>query len=180
MRQRERHLAGGTDAAVPAQSSAVVLLYALIIAVGTVLCFAVMAAQPSVNAARAAEFALFFSFSALNLVWFPLRNVSSAVDEFISFEMLEAVRRVGHIGLILALLIGLPMSVCLLLCNLLWFVVLASCIARLVRSGVALQITGTMAALTSLWRGNRGQILRSGNYAMAELTVYNFPIWWCR
>jgi hypothetical protein len=176
VRQRERHLAGGTDAAVPAQSSAVVLLYALIIAVGTVLCFAVMAAQPSVNAARAAEFALFFSFSALNLVWFPLRNVSSAVDEFISFEMLEAVRRVGHIGLILALLIGLPMSVCLLLCNLLWFVVLASCIARLVRSGaLILQINGTMAALTSLWRGTRGGLLRSGTYGGAELTVYNFP-----
>lgn len=176
VRQRERHLTGSADAAIPAQSSAVVLLYALIILTGTLLCFAVMAARPSVNAARAAEFALFFSFSALNLVWFPLRNVSSAVDEFISFEMLEAVRRVGHIGLILALLIGLPLSICLLLCNLLWFVVLASCIARLVRRGaLALQITGTFRALSEFWRGNRGQILRSGNYAMAELTVYNFP-----
>ncbi len=176
VRQRERHLTGAGDATVPAQSSAVVLLYALIVLAGTLLCFAVMAAQPLVNGPRAAEFALFFSFSALNLVWFPLRNVSSAVDEFISFEMLEAVRRVGHIGLILALLIGLPLSICLLLCNLLWFTVLACCIARLVRKGaLTLQITGTFDALSALWRGNRGDILRSGNYAMAELTVYNFP-----
>jgi O-antigen/teichoic acid export membrane protein len=176
VRQRERHLTGAGDATVPAQSSAVVVLYALIILTGTLLCFAVMAAQPWVSAARAAEFALFFSFSALNLVWFPLRNVSSAVDEFISFEMLEAVRRVGHIGLILALLIGLPLSICLLLCNLLWFVVLAASIARLVHKGaLALRIAGTFGALSALWRGNRGAILRSGNYAMAELTVYNFP-----
>src|SRR5665647_1715986 len=176
VRQRERHLTAGTDAAVPAQSSAVVLLYALIVLTGSLLCFSVMAARPSVNLGRAAECALFFSFSALNLVWFPLRNVSNAVDEFIAFETLEAVRRVGHIALILAMLIGLPIFISTLLANLLWFVVLAACIARLVRKGaLALQIAGAFAALTAFWRGNRTELLRSGNYAMAELTVYNFP-----
>ena len=176
VRQRARHLNATADTAVPAQSSAVVLLYALIVLTGSLLCFAVMAARPSVDLGRAAECALFFSFSALNLVWFPLRNVSNAVDEFISFETLEAVRRVGHIALILALLIGLSISACLLLANLLWFVLLSACIARLARKGaLALQVTGTFAALTAFWRGNRTEIMRSGNYAMAELTVYNFP-----
>lgn len=176
VRQRARHLNATADAEVPAQSSAVVLLYAAIVFTGTLLCFAVMAARPSVDLGRAGECALFFSFSALNLVWFPLRNVSNAVDEFISFETLEAVRRVGHIALILALLVGLSLSVCLLLANLLWFVLIAACVARLARKGaLALQVSGTIAALTAFWRGNRTEILRSGNYAMAELTVYNFP-----
>ncbi|MCX7297272.1 MAG: hypothetical protein NTU64_10420 [Hyphomicrobiales bacterium] len=176
VRQRERHLSGGSDPEVPVQSSAVTLAYALIVLTGTLLCFAIMNARPSVDLGRAVECALFFSFSALNLVWFPLRNISNAVDEFISFESLEAVRRVGHIGLILAMLAGLPILVSLLLANLLWFVLLAACIARLARRGaLALRIAGSFTALTAFWRGNRAEILRSGNYAMAELTVYNFP-----
>ncbi len=176
VRQRERHLAGSADAAVPAQSSAVTLAYALIVATGTLLCFAVMAARPSVDLGPAVECALFFSFSALNLVWFPLRNVSNAVDEFIAFEKLEAIRRVGHIALILAMLTGLPIFISLLLANLLWFVLLAACIARLSGKGaLTLRIAGSVHALTAFWRGNRHEILRSGNYAMAELTVYNFP-----
>ena len=176
VRQRERHLAGSSDRIVPAQSSAVTLAYALIVLTGTLLCLGVMAARPSVDIGRAVECALFFSFSALNLVWFPLRNISNAVDEFISFETLEAVRRVGHIALILAMLVGLPILISLLLANLLWFVLLAACVARLARKGaLALRIAGTFAALTAFWRGNRAEILRSGNYAMAELTVYNFP-----
>ena len=176
VRQRQRHLAGSADQTVPAQSSAVTLAYALIVLTGTLLCFAVMAARPSVGLARAVECALFFSFSALNLVWFPLRNISNAVDEFISFETLEAVRRVGHIALILAMLIGLPILMSLLLANLLWFALLTACVARLARKGaLALRMSGTFAALTAFWRGNRAEILRSGNYAMAELTVYNFP-----
>lgn len=175
-RQRERHLAAGTDRAVPAQSSAVVLLYVLIVTLGSLLCFAVMAAQPSTSMDRAAEFALFFSFSALNLVWFPLRNVSNAVDEFIAFETLEAIRRIGHIAIMLALLIGLSLPAFLLLANLLWFVLLAACIARLVRRGaLALQVSGTITTLLAFWNANRAKLLRSGNYAMGELTVYNFP-----
>ncbi|MDO9411447.1 MAG: hypothetical protein Q7T81_02580 [Pseudolabrys sp.] len=176
VRQRERHLAGSTDVAVPAQSNAVVLLYGLIVLTGTVLCLGIMAARPSVDLTRAIECALFFSFSALNLVWFPLRNVSNAVDEFIAFETLEAVRRIGHIGLILAMLIGLPIWASLSLANLLWLAVFAACVARLVRKGaLARRMSGAAGALVAFWRGNRSAILRSGNYAMAELTVYNFP-----
>ena len=44
--------------------------------------------------------ALFFLFVALNLVWFALRNISIAVDEYVLFEALETVRRAGYfIGL---------------------------------------------------------------------------------
>lgn len=176
VRQRERHLGASSDNAVVAQSSAVVLVYAIVVLVGTTICFAIMATRPSASLLRATEYALFFSFSALNLVWFPLRNVSNAVDEYITFESLEAIRRLGHIAIMLALLIGLPMPVFLILVNLLWFVLLAACIGRLIAKGaLAPKMRGLGGTLAGFWRDNRKELLRSGNYAAGELTVYNFP-----
>lgn len=175
MRQRERHLAAGRDGAVPAQSSAVVVLYAALVLLGTLVCFGVMAARPGATLGGALDYALFFAFAALNLVWFPLRNVSNAVDEYIGFETLEAVRRIGHIGLMLALLAGLPFAAFLALANLLWALVLALCIGRLVRIGALARPRGVARTLAAFWRGNRGELLRSGNYAVGELTIYNFP-----
>jgi len=172
VRQRERHLAGGSDSAVPAQSAAVVILYALIVLAGTLACFAATAAR---GRGAAVDYALFFAFAALNLVWFPLRNVSNAVDAYIRFETLEAVRRIGHIGLMLALLIGLPFEVFLVAANALWALVFAICIAGLARCGALSPPRGFIATLAAFWRGNRAQILRSGNYAVAELAIYNFP-----
>ncbi len=176
VRQRARHLAQRSDNSIAAQSSAVVALYALIVLAGTLACFAVMASRPSVSTWQGFEFALFFSFAALNLVWFPLRNVSNAVDEFISFETLEAIRRGGHIVIMLALLIGLPLPAFLLLANLLWFVLLGICISRLVDHGaMAAGVPRLWGTLTAFWRDNRAELLRSGNYAIAELAIYNFP-----
>ncbi len=176
VRQRARHLAQRSDDTIAAQSSAVVALYALIVLAGTLACFAVMASRASVTTWQAFEFALFFSFAALNLVWFPLRNVSNAVDEFISFETLEAIRRGGHIAIMLALLIGLPLPAFLLLANLLWFVLLAICISRLVGNGaMAAGVPHLWNTLSTFWRTNRAELLRSGNYAVAELAIYNFP-----
>jgi hypothetical protein len=176
VRQRDNHLAGRVDAMVAAQSTAVIFLYGLIVFAGTLLCFAVMANRASTSLWQAAEFALFFSFAALNLVWFPLRNVSSAVDEFVNFEMLEAIRRGGHIVMMLALLPGLPLPAFLVLANCLWFVLLARCISRLVRKGaLAPRLTTFSSSLILFWRTNRAELLRSGNYAVAELSIYNFP-----
>jgi O-antigen/teichoic acid export membrane protein len=175
VRQRERHLAASRDGAVPAQSSAVVVLYAALVLVGTLVCFGVMAARPGATFGAALDYALFFTFAALNLVWFPLRNVSNAVDEYIGFETLEAVRRIGHIGLMLALLAGLPFAAFLLLANALWAIVFVICIARLVRIGALTRPRGVWTTLAAFWRGNRGELLRSGNYAVGELAIYNFP-----
>jgi len=176
VRQRERFLAQRTDTAIATQSSAVVLLYALIVAAGALACFAVMSLRATMTPWQATELALFFSFSALNLVWFPLRNVSNAVDRFIRFETLEALRRIGHIGMMLALLIGLPLPAFLVLANLLWFVLIATCIAGLIAEGaLAARLRGFTSALTSFWYDSRREILRSGNYAVGELVIYNFP-----
>ena len=173
VRQRERHLAGSRDGTVPAQSGAVVILYAGIVLTGALATFAAMATRTSLGGAL--DYALFFTFAALNLVWFPLRNVSNAVDEYIGFEALEAVRRVGHIGLMLTLLVGLPFTAFLAAANALWALVFALCIARLARAGALARPRGLWSTLTTFWRGNRAEILRSGNYAVAEIAIYNFP-----
>ena len=176
VRQRARHLAQRSDYTIAAQSSAVVALYTFIVFAGTLVCFAVMASRPRSPVWQGFEFALFFSFAALNLVWFPLRNVSNAVDEFISFETLEAIRRGGHIILMLALLVGLPLPAFLLLANLLWFVLLGICSPRLVANGaMAPGVPQLRSTLSTFWRDNRAELLRSGNYAIAELAIYNFP-----
>jgi O-antigen/teichoic acid export membrane protein len=173
VRQRERHITGSGDSSVPAQSGAVVMLYAAMVLTGAVVCFAVMAART--GAAGAVDYALFFTFAAFNLVWFPLRNVSNAVDEYIPFETLEAARRIGHIGLMLALLAGLPFAAFLIAANALWAIVLTICIVRLARAGALAWPAGVFTTLAAFWRGNKPDLLRSGNYAVAELAIYNFP-----
>ena len=175
VRQRARYLEGGRDDAITAQSSAVVVLYALIVVCGALACFAVTATRPGTTLGTAAEYALFFNFAALNLVWFPLRNVSNAVDQYIGFEGLEAVRRIGHIAAMLALLAGLPLIAFLLIANAVWVAVLAACIFRLARLGALQAPRGVWAALAAFWRGNHRELLRSGNYAVGELAIYNFP-----
>jgi O-antigen/teichoic acid export membrane protein len=176
VRQRARHLAQQAEDTVPAQSNAIIALYTLIVAAGTLLCFAITTWLPAVTPGQAVEFAAFFSFCALNLVWFPLRNVSNAVDEFVGFETLEAVRRIGHLALMLLLLVGLPLAAFLLLANLLWFAMFAICIARLVLQGaLARHAHGLYGHLKQFWRNNRAELLRSANYSVGDLIIYNFP-----
>lgn len=176
VRQRERHLAQHDGREVPAQSTAIIVLYFLLVATGALLCFLVMASRPTVTAWQAVEFALFFSFAALNLVWFPLRNVSLAIDDYIFFEALEAIRRVGHIALISAMLIGLPLPVFLVLANLLWAVLLIASAGNLVRQrALVSRLAGWWRELMRFYRGNRAELVRSGTYAAGEQFVYSFP-----
>lgn len=176
VRQRELYLTGNTDGAVPAQSAAVVIAYAVLVFVCTLACLAVMLLKAGVSPIHATEFALFFSFAALNLVWHPLRNVSAAVDEYIHFEGLEAARRIGHIALMLAMLVGLPLAAFVALANLLWMALFAVAIARLVgKKALLFTMRGTWPSLRRFWQDNRRELLRSGNYVAGELTVDNFP-----
>ncbi len=176
VQQRQRHLKRQADDAIAVQSNALILLYAFIVLCGSGLCFAVMASRPSVTPLQAAQFAAFFGFIALNLVWFPLRNVSIAVDDFIIFETLEAIRRVGHLALMLAMLIGLSLSAFLVLANLLWVVLFAACIWRLLgKRALACRLRGCFDALATFWRRHRAELLRTGNYAVGELAIYYFP-----
>lgn len=176
VRQRELHLAGNNNEAVPAQTTAVTIAYAVLVLVCTLACLAVMLAQPKVPLLDAVEFSFFFSFAALNLVWHPLRNVSLAVDEFVYFEGLEAIRRIGHIAMMLAMLVVLPLGAFLVLANTLWLVLLALAIRRLVvKKAFLLDARGAWTSLKQFWHDNRRELLRSGNYTAGELTIYNFP-----
>ena len=86
---------------------------------------------------HALEFALFFCSPSLNLVWFAIRNVSVAVDEFVAFELLEVIRRVGHLAVTLAMLAGLSLMMFLIIANVIWVLLFAWAIARLDRTGRA-------------------------------------------
>jgi hypothetical protein len=176
VRQRELYLTANPDGAVPAQSTAVIIAYTTLVLIGTLACFAIMLVQPKVLLIDAAQFTLFFSFAALNLVWHPLRNVSLAIDEFVYFEGLEATRRIGHIGLMLSMLVGLPLPAFLVLANVLWFALIALAIARLVnKNALVFALRGTWDSLNCFWQENKRSLLRSSNYVVGELTIYNFP-----
>jgi O-antigen/teichoic acid export membrane protein len=177
VRLRARHL-GASDASeeIAGQASAIVVFYASVIAAGSLLCFCVAEFGWHIPLLESAEFSFFFTFMGLNLVWFTLRNISVAVDQFIFFEKLEALRRVGHIAAMLAMLIGLPLWAFLVAANLLWMLLFCLATAHLARRGaLTLQIGGGVRRLVSFFRENRPSLWSSGTYAASEFYIYNFP-----
>ena len=92
---RTAHLAGKTDPRAARQATAVIVFYVLLAAAGSLACFGFMAARPSFSLLEAADFGLFFFYITLNLTWVCLRSLSIAVDEYVFYEKLELVRRIG-------------------------------------------------------------------------------------
>ncbi|MBB6253672.1 hypothetical protein [Nitrospirillum iridis] len=174
---RQRFLAGKLAGdPVAAQATGVVALYSGLVATGSLACLILMPLAASATPRAGAEFALFFCYSALNLVWFTLRNVSSAIDQFLYFETLEAARRFGHLGLMFCLLVAMPFPVFLVLSNLVWAVLLVLACHRLARRGALdADLSRAPRALTAFFRGHRRTLLASGGYAAGEMYVYNFP-----
>lgn len=176
VRLRAGYLAGKPDEAMARNATAVVIFYASLAIVGTLLCFAVTAAFPAVSTLEAAEYALFFMFAALNFSWLALRHISIAVDQYIFFEALEAVRRIGNTLIILAMLIGLPFAAFLILSNLLWLLLLVLSVGRLRTKGVLTgHIRGTLQQLWTFLRTERWQFASTSTYAMTDLFVYYLP-----
>ena len=174
VRMRKHYLAGESTLGVAAQANAVALFYALAIAVFAAICFAAMLARPGETAWGAAEFALFFFFSAINLAWFVLRNVSVAVEQYIYFETLEASRRVGYIALLLSMLAGLPFSVFVIAINLGWLVLFGVAARRLVHHGALTpHLRGLAARLRGFFRENWPSALRTGTHAAGEIYIHN-------
>jgi hypothetical protein len=171
-------LLGGAQAGadVVRHATAIVILYFLLGVIGTVGCF-IGALILGSGVYAGLEFALFFLFTAITLVWFALRNISLAVDDFIFFEVMEVTRRTLHVGLMLATLpfIGLSLTAFLVIANLIWVALFAVMIERLARNG-ALQATiaGFAQNLRSFFRHNRKEIVAGGTYAVNEFYLYNF------
>lgn len=180
VRLRERFLAKDatkdmTDA-VAGHATAVVLFYAGLVIGGSILCFLFMAAYLATPVQEAAEFGLFFLFVALNLVWFALRNVAIAVDEYVLFEALETFRRFAYFVGLAALYFGLSLMAMLLALNILWAVVLAVCVKRLIQRGALLpRVRGSARALGDFFRKNRQALKGSGLYSVSDICIYNYP-----
>ena len=174
VRLRADHLAGADTSAVATQANAIAILYAILVIAGSLIHFGVLAARPAISLWQAAEFALFFLFAALNLVWFVLRNLSVAVDKYIYFESLEAVRRVGHMLALLAMLVGLPLPTFLLAVNLLWIVLFTLAAIPLVRLGaLRLGLRGVPSQILIFFNENRAAALFTSTQAVSELYLHN-------
>jgi hypothetical protein len=173
---RAAHLAGKTDARAASQATAVIVFYVLLAAGGSLICFAVMAARPSFSLLQAADFGLFFFYITLNLTWVCLRSLSIAVDEYVFYEKLELVRRVGNMATILAMLIGLPFTAFLVGSNLLWAVLVMCAVAKLLsRSAMAPRLRGFAHELIEFFQTNMRSIARSGTFALSDIFIYTFP-----
>ncbi|HEY4352510.1 MAG TPA: hypothetical protein VGN31_14870, partial [Paraburkholderia sp.] len=176
VKTREWWLTDRTDRDVARQNTSVVGIYTLLVVAGSLICFAVTASQKHIATVEAVQFSTFFLFSALNLVWLALRNVSVAADEFLHFELLEAVRRVGHIAMLASLLAGVPLTAFLAAAVALWAVLLTLAVVRLQRRGaMTLHILPIAADFARFVARNGRQIRQSGTFAACELYIYNFP-----
>jgi O-antigen/teichoic acid export membrane protein len=172
---RAAHLAGKTDARA-GQATAVIVFYVLLAAGGSLICFGFMAARPSFSLLEAADFGLFFFYITLNLTWVCLRSLSIAVDEYVFYEKLELVRRIGNMATILAMLVGLPFTAFLVCSNVLWAVLVTSAVAKLLsRGAMAPQLRGFARDLMEFFQTNMRSIARSGTFALSDIFIYTFP-----
>ena len=106
------------------------VLYCGVATLASLICFVALAAFLHYPSADSTELTLFFAFNAVNLPWMALRYFSIAIDEYVYFEMLEAVRRGLTTFALLALLFGLPMLVFLPVINAGWLGLIFVAIAQ--------------------------------------------------
>jgi O-antigen/teichoic acid export membrane protein len=176
VRLRADHLADKHDEDLARSATAVVVFYAGLAMLGALVCFGITAALPVISTLNAAEYAMFFMFAALNFSWLALRHISIAVDQYIFFEALEAVRRVGNTVIILAMLIGLAFPAFLVLSNVLWIILLGLSIGRLRMQGVISgRLRGTLRQLWKFLHTERWQFASTSTYALTDLFVYYLP-----
>ncbi|MEX2128810.1 MAG: hypothetical protein WD871_11300 [Xanthobacteraceae bacterium] len=176
VRLRAAHLSGDRDPLLGKQAMSVVLLYALLALVGALACFFVVGFFRTVSAHEATEFSLFFLFTALNLAWYALRNISIAIDDYVYFESIEALRRFASIGVMLAMLGGLPVLLFLVAVNLLWGLCFCIAIVRM-RGKIALRadLRGTLEILRRFYRDNRADLIRSGTSSTSDFYIETMP-----
>jgi O-antigen/teichoic acid export membrane protein len=173
---RGPYLAGKKDEQAARQATAVILFYALLAGAAALACFVVMLAQPSSSLGNACELALFLLYIGLNLAWSALRSISIAIDLFLAYERLELVRRIVNISTMLAILGGLPLGAFLIGSNLLWGVLFAVAMTKLVQRGALTpHLRGVLREFRSFVALNRRSIARSATGALSGVFVVTFP-----
>lgn len=173
---RGRFLQNRPFGAIVGQATGLVILYFMIAALATLICFFVLEIHFRSSMLDSTELTLFFAFNAVNLPWIALRYFSIAIDEYYFFETLEALRRGLTMAALLAMLAGLPVFVFLLLINCGWVSIVYAAVAKLVRRGVlGGNLRDSLIHLVGFFRTNRRQIANSAVYAASETFIYNFP-----
>jgi len=173
---RRPHLAGDRDDQAARQATAVISFYIALAIAAALICFAVVSARPSSTLHGAFDLALFLLYIVLNLAWFSLRTISIAVDLFVFYERLELTRRVVNISTMLAMLVGLPFTAFLVGSNLLWCVLFAIAITKLIsRGALAPQLRGAPRDLVTFFQSNWHTVARSSTGALSSMFVATFP-----
>jgi len=173
---RAPHLENKPKEFAARQATAVILFYVALALVASLVCFAVVLAQPSATPRGAAELALFLFYVAFNLVWFSLRSISISVDLFVFYESLELVRRVVNMTTMLVMLAGLPFFAFLILTNVLWSALFTAASVKLIQRGALVpRLIGVPRDLLSFFELNWHSIARSGTGALSGVFVSNFP-----
>jgi O-antigen/teichoic acid export membrane protein len=173
---RAAHLNGVKTLHLVKQSTLIVIFYGCLILIGAILCFVFLESFSPISVLQAVKYSLFFTFTALNLVWYALRNISFAVDDYVYFECIEAVRRFTSIALMLAMLAGFPLLAFLITVNLLWAIILVISVTRLMREdALTTELSGAFASLWAFYRDNRRDLLRSGTSATSDYYIEHLP-----
>jgi hypothetical protein len=176
VRLRAAHLSGDTDPLLGRQAIAIVLLYTLLAIAGAIACFFILGLIRTISTHEATQFALFFLFTALNLAWYALRNISIAIDDYVYFECIEALRRFASIGVMLAMLAGLPILSFLIVVNLLWGLCFCVAIARLrTRIELRADLRDTLQILRRFYGDNRADLIRSGTSSTSDFYIESMP-----
>jgi O-antigen/teichoic acid export membrane protein len=162
--------------AIAGQATMVFALYVVLAAIASAVCFLILAGRFHYSMIDSAELTLFFVFNAINLPWVALRYFSIAIDEYVYFEMLEALRRGINTVALLALLLGLPAFIFLLAINAGWIAVVSAAIVKLKqREAFAGDFRRNFVCFVAFLRSNRSKLFSSGVYALSETYIYNLP-----
>ncbi len=173
---RRRFLDNQPLGAIAAQATAIFVLYSGLTTIASLICFLTLAIFLKYPSHDGIDLTLFFAFNAINLPWFALRYFSIAIDEYVYFEMLEALRRGLNAMALVGLLLGLPVLVFLLIINAGWFGVIFVAIAKLRQRRVLIgNVGGSHAHFVAFFRGNSRRIFNSAVYIISENYIYNFP-----
>jgi O-antigen/teichoic acid export membrane protein len=173
---RSHHLARRRNEQAAREATAIVLLYEVIAVAAALVCFVAALAHPSSTFSGALELALFLLYITLNLAWTSLRSLSIAVDLFVFYESLDLVRRAVNITTMLAVLAGLPLVAFLIGSNVLWGILFAAAVSKLIgRGALSPQLSGSPHRLVSFLRSNRHSTARSSTSALSGAFVVLFP-----
>lgn len=173
---RSRFLRKEPFAEIGAHATALVMTYFSVTGLAVLICLVLLSDRFHYSMSDSIDLTLFFAFNAVNLPWIALRYFSIAIDEYIYFEMLEALRRGVNVIALLGLLFGLPVFVFLLVINAGWLIAISAAIRKLTRRNIlGAPLSGSFARLAEFLRANTRQIVSSGVYAACETYIYNFP-----